>query len=275
MMIEFRKAEALLAMGRPQDAASLLDQLPARETPTPEFYRLRGRTFRAANRLYDAEAAFRDALALTPDDPHLLADLATVLLGQRRLKDAMPYAREAVSLRPDVTAWHCLIAVIAEGLERDTEAREALELAHRLSPADPEPPALLGFLLLRINQPAEAAGAFRAALAIDPGRAEALRGLARCHAAREEWAAARRLWLEALGINPLLRDRVLEQQLWLGQPLLAPVRLLVRVPIGASAALFVTGCLLIATLREPAALLLLLLSALPSLTRSWIRNEQP
>ena len=143
-MIEFRKAEALLAMSRPQDAASLLDQLPSRETPTPEFYRLRGRTFRSANRLYDAETAFRDALALTPDDPHMLADLATVLLGQRRMKDAMPYAREAVSLRPDVTAWHCLIAVIAEALERDTEAREALELAHRLSPADPEPPARSG-----------------------------------------------------------------------------------------------------------------------------------
>lgn len=221
---EYRKAEALLAMGRSQEAANLLDQLPGREVPDVEFYRLRGRTFRAAGRVFDAEAAFREALALSPSDPSLLADLATTLLGQRRLKEALPYAREAVSIRPDQAAFHCLVAVIAEALDLDREARDALSHARRLTPGDPEPHTLYGFLLLRSHEIDDAEGAFYEALAADPSRSEALRGLARCRAARKDWGGARSRWLEALALAPTSRDPILDRLQWLGHPALAPAR---------------------------------------------------
>lgn len=273
-MIEYRKAEALLSMGRPQDAAALIDRIPARESPGPEFYRLRGRVLRAASRLYDAEAAFREALALSPDDPALLADLATVLLGQRRLREALAYAREAVALRPDCAAWHCLIAVIAEGLDLEEEALRALESAQSLSPADPEPPALRGFLLLRLGRPRAAEPAFRDALARDPRRADPLLGLARCAAAAEDWPAARRLWRDALALDPTLRDRALEQNSWLGEPWMRPVLLAARAPISLSAGMLGAGMLILALLRHPAALALPALAALPPLLRAWI-NRSP
>ena len=63
MSPELRKVEALLAMGKPAEAALLAERLPARESPTPEYLRVRGRAFRAAGRAVDAELSFREALS--------------------------------------------------------------------------------------------------------------------------------------------------------------------------------------------------------------------
>lgn len=267
MSPEFRKAEALLAMGRAEEAAAMMDGLPARETPDADFHRLRGRALRAAGRVFDAEAAFRDALSLSPNDPKLLADLATTLLGQRRLKEAIPYAREAVSLRPETPAFYCLVAVIAEGLNLDKEAKDSLQLARQLAPTDPEPHTLSGFLLLRCGELAEAQTAFEQALAADPSRAEALKGLARCCMARKDWAGARKHWLDALSIDPTQRDTPLDQGLWLGHPLAWPLRLLLRVTVTASLGAAALA-LLSYNLHYPmVAVVILILAALPSLTR--------
>ena len=264
---EFRKAEALLAMGRAEEAAAMMDGLPARETPDAEFHRLRGRALRAVGRVFDAESSFREALSLSPNDPSLLADLATTLLGQRRLKEALPFAREAVSLRPETPAFYCLVAVIAEGLSLDREAKDALTLARKLAPADPEPHTLSGFLLLRCGELPEAQAAFEQALAADPGRAEALKGLARCCIARKDWDGARRHWLESLSLDPTQRDKTLDRWLWLGHPLATPLRglILVRLPIALSIALLAFLAYNINQILLAGGLLVL--AALPSLTR--------
>lgn len=237
MTPEFRKVEALLALGRTEDAASLVDRLPAREAPTPEYLRLRGRTLRAAGRVFDAESAFREALAMQPGDAVLLADLATTLLGQRRLKEAHALAREASALRPDVPAFHCLSGVIADALDLEDEAERELLAARILAPGDAEAHTVYGWHALRAGRPAPAEDAFRAALAIQPDRVEALRGLARCAAARGDWAAARVKWLETLGVDPRQHDRVLQRAMLLGHPALGPLHACTRVPIGVSLAL--------------------------------------
>lgn len=268
---EYRKAEALIAIGKPEQAAELLDQLPSRENPGPDFYRLRGRALRNAGRHFDAEVAFRDALAQNPQDAGLLADLATTLLGQRRLKEALPYAREAVTLRPDQAAFYCLVGVIAEALELDEEATAALEVARRLLPTDPEPHCLYGFLVLRNGKVEVAEVAFRQALALDPSRGEAMRGLARCVATRGAVGEARRLWLDALAISPTMRDPQLDPLLWLGHPLLAPLRGLAGLPpwlslctMAASGAVFWWAP---GTMLAP---LLLLSSAVPPMARMFL-----
>ena len=237
MTPEHRKVEALLALGRADEAAALADRLPGRDAPTVEFLRLRGRALRAAGRVFDAEASFREALAQQPGDPGLLADLATTLLGQRRLKDALPYAREAVTLRPDVAAYHCLRGVVAEALGHDTEAEQALRAARTLAPADAEAHTVYGYHALRQGRVADAEAAFADALGQQPDRAEALRGLARCAAARGDWSAARVHWLDALSADPRQNDRTLAPALVLGHPALAPLRAVARVPIAVSVAL--------------------------------------
>lgn len=271
MTPEYRKAEALLAMGRPKEAAELMDQLPTRESPDAEFYRMRGRAFRAAGRVFDAEAAFREALAIAPSDPGLLADLATTLLGQRRLREALPYAREAVSIRPDQTAFYCLVAVIAEALDLQKEASDALQHARHLSPTDAEPHTLYGFLRLRMHELEDAEGAFHEALGADPSRSEAMRGLAQVSMARKDWGNARKWWLEALSLNPTARDAALDRVMWLGHPLLAPVLWVAATP--GIVSIFLLGGALVWFWLSPfnaGPALLVGLALIPPLTRSLL-----
>lgn len=241
MTPEFRKVEALLALGRSDEAAALVDRLPHRETPSPEYLRLRGRALRAAGRVFDAERAFRDALGMQPGDPGLLADLATTLLGQRRLKEAHALAKEAAALRPDVAAYHCLAGVIADSLDLEDEAERELMVARELAPGDAEAHTVYGWHALRGGRPDDAEAAFRAALGIHPDRVEALRGIARCFAARGQWDVARLRWLEALSLDPRQKDRVLQRSMLLGHPAMSPLLACTRVPIGVSLALAIAG----------------------------------
>ncbi len=257
MSKEFAKVEALLALGRADEATGLVERLPARDQPTPEYLRLRGRALRAAGRVFDAETSFREALEMAPQDPGLLADLATTLLGQRRLKEARAYARDAVALRPDVAAWHCLLGVVAEELGHVSEAAEALGTARVLAPQDAEAHVVYGWHALRQGDWRSSEDAFRAALAIAPGRAEALRGMARARAGTEDWDGARALWLDALAIDPLQRDRVLSRAMVLGNPSFRPLLRLTGIPVAASVCAGAAGILGLAIARGSAGTLAL------------------
>jgi Flp pilus assembly protein TadD len=206
---ETRKVEALLRLGRPEEAVALADRLPEREALSPAFLRLRGRALRAAGRHFDAEQAFREALEHTPGDAGLLADVATVLLGQGRHREALTFAREAASARPELAAYHALVGVLAEQLHLDGEAERELDAARSLAPRDVEAHVAYGFCALRRGHGSAAEAAFREALALDPRRAEARRGLARCHAETGRLEPARALWREALSLDPAQSDPVL------------------------------------------------------------------
>lgn len=221
--------EALLALGRPEEATALVQSLPQREAPDPEFLRLRGRALRASGRVFDAEASFREALAGRADDPGLLADLASTLLGQKRAKEALPYAREAVRLRPDAAAYHALLGVIAEALHLDGEARAALDCARELAPADAEAHAVYGFHALRTGDLDGAERAFREAVAADPRRPEPLRGLAHVALRRGDWVGAGERWRQSLAIDPRQHDGTLQPLLVFGHPAFAPLRRLARI----------------------------------------------
>ncbi len=268
MTPEARKVEALLAMGRADDAVALAASLPERDSPTPEFLRLRGRALRAAGRVFDAEASFRAALQLAPGEPGLLADLATTLLGQRRHREALGFAREAVALRPEVAAYHALTGVLAEGLHLDEEAERELGAARMLAPSDAEAHTVYGFHALRCGRVADAEAAFTDAVRAAPYGAEALRGLARARLARDDLPAARSAWLDALGADPKLRDPTLARTIVLGHPALAPVRAAMRVPVWVSAALAAVGIGVVSQLPS-AALVLLALSAAGPAARIW------
>ncbi len=213
MTPEARRVEALLSMGRADEAASLAETLPEREAPTPGFLRLRGRALRAAGRLFDAEGSFREALALSPGEAGLLADLATTLLGQKRHREALSFAREAMSVRPDVAAFHALVGVLAEALGLDEEAGRELAAARALSPGDAESHVVYGFHALRQGRVAEAEGVFRDALRADAQRSEAHHGLARALAEQKQLDAARVAWADALALDPTLIDLRLQRAL--------------------------------------------------------------
>jgi Flp pilus assembly protein TadD len=274
--------DALIALGRPREALALLEA--AAPAPSPAVLKLRGRALRALGRHFDAEQAFRDALAGAPQDAALLADLATTLLAQCRSEEARLLAGQACGLRPDVAAWHCLRGVAADGAGASAEAAQAFAAARALAPEDAHVHAMIGWHALRDGHSDEAARAFREALAIDPSCAEALRGVARAKLLRDDWEGARASWLESLALDPLQRDRALGRALQLGTSGLRPFRTLANVPLRTSALLGTLGAVAIAIYaRVPGAILLGsslgLLAAAPPLARlalaRYARTPEP
>ncbi len=213
MTPEARQIEALLNLGRADDAVRLAESSPEREAPSAEFLRLRGRALRASGRMFDAEGTFREALSLTPGDAGLLADLATTLLGQKRHREALAFARDATSARPEVSAYHALTGFLAESLGFDEEAERELDAARGLSPGDANSHVVYGFLVLRQGRAAQAEAAFRDALRANPQASEAHHGLARALAEQGHREEGKRVWNDARAIDPTLHDLKLDRLL--------------------------------------------------------------
>ncbi|MEN9786313.1 MAG: hypothetical protein RLZZ299_1577 [Pseudomonadota bacterium] len=275
---DHRRAEALLALGRPRDAVALLETVPDDGAPGVAHLRLRGRALRASGRVFDAEAAFREALSLAPGEPGLRADLAATLHAQGRHEEALVHAQEACALQPDVYAWHGLRGVIADVLGRRAEAAAAFAQACALAPGDAEVRVLLGWHGLQAEQPAVAEGAFRAALGLAPGHAEALHGLARARLAQGDWEQARGVWLDALAVDPRLRDAALDRARTFGTARWRFVRALAGTSRAVSLGLgALAGGVLAGFAAAPGALLLggsfLCLAAAPPLARRAVSGR--
>ena len=99
-----------LARGQPEAAVRLLDAAAA-ETPTAETLFALSRAFRDLDRMVDAEAAARQALARTPNDSLLHNHLALVLREQGKIDDAITEARQAVTCAPDDAEAHVHLAL--------------------------------------------------------------------------------------------------------------------------------------------------------------------
>jgi tetratricopeptide (TPR) repeat protein len=92
----------------------------------------------------------------------------------------------------------------AEAGDRERAVEELLR-AERLLPHDRRVPLELGEVLCRMDHPRAGVGAFQRAASRSPSesqRAEALRGIARCHLGQGEIQKARRAYRKALALDP-------------------------------------------------------------------------
>lgn len=131
-----------------------------------------------ANRVEDAEAHYRRALAIRPDYAAAHSNLGALLRATGRVEDAIRHYREAIRLQPDhVTARYNLgNALLANG--RPLEAAEQFQQVLARDPDSVEARTNLGAALATAGRLEEAAAALRTALRIDPASAEAHRNLA-------------------------------------------------------------------------------------------------
>ncbi len=120
-----------------------------------------------------AEGRFRAALALVPERPSLLANLAGAVLRQGRPDEALALAERALALDADNATALSLAASAAEALGRPEVALAAFDRLLAMAPDDAAIWAGRGDVLAALCRWDEALASYDRALAADPGLAAA------------------------------------------------------------------------------------------------------
>jgi serine/threonine-protein kinase len=203
-------------------------------------------------------ALFERALATAPDDPLLLAGMASALarraffVGEEGIARARAFAERAVAAAPNQGEAHLALGSVLFQVGDAEDAARVLRRAVLLSPGQAEVHAALGRLLAEAGAFAEAIPRLEAALALDPDAPLARPELMRAHALAGSWEASDRV---ADGLRDsegatgfwTLRARI---ALWRRQPDLAE-RHLRQIPAANAPPTSVAGLLLeVATTRR-------------------------
>lgn len=107
--------------------------------------------------------------------------------------------------QPDSAGVHILLAQAQDGLGHPDEALHEMEVAARISPAEPNVYFGIGYLLWKANRLEEAERAFRTELAHDANHAKACACLADIALQQQRYAEARALLEKAGRIGPGIR----------------------------------------------------------------------
>ncbi len=166
-----------IQVGNPAVAAELIRQAICFDAGNPAFFSNLAITLRRLDRLDDAMAACRRALALAPDFADALNNLANIL------SDRGEHGREAAALRrlsflkPLLTDQRLQLG---RALLLDGQAQEAVEVFMTqlgITPASVPAYTNLGVALRRLGRTDEAVAAYRSALAFSPGEPGTLNNL--------------------------------------------------------------------------------------------------
>jgi Flp pilus assembly protein TadD len=136
-----------------------------------------GVLYAGQRRRADAEAAYRDALALEPDNATALTNLGVLLADLDRTDEAEACHRRAIALAPDNAAAHTNLGLLLQAQHRDAEAETCQRRAVALAPEQGEAHTNLGNLLADHGDPREAEAHLRRALELSTDPAPAHQNL--------------------------------------------------------------------------------------------------
>ncbi|GEM_PF-1460907 len=132
------------------------------------YYHERGRKLFDEGKYADAEAAFREALRLRPNDWALLYSLGFALEYQNRVADAEAAYQRAVDLNPKYSNGHFRLALMRIYLGRYAEAEKAYRAAAQIAPSQSGTRVGLGYALEKQGHRAEAEAQYREAIKLAP-----------------------------------------------------------------------------------------------------------
>ena len=136
-----------------------------------------GVLYASQRRRADAEAAYRRALALEPDNATALTNLGVLLADLDKPDDAEACHRRAIELAPDDASAHTNLGLLLQARRRHTEAEACQRRAVALAPDRAEVHTNLGNLLADHGDPHEAESQLRRALDLAAEPAPALQNL--------------------------------------------------------------------------------------------------
>ncbi|WP_372345152.1 tetratricopeptide repeat protein [Streptomyces sp. KL116D] len=177
------RADALLDLGRPDEAAALLSARLAEAPDDARAWAALARCHNTAGRSADALAATDEALRHQPEYALALLYRATALRGLNRMPDAADALRSAIRLAPHSGYAHAMLGEVqsfralrgeegAQELRR--EAADCAREAVRLSPEDPAMYMSAWKVAATVGDEAAKDGLEKAILRLDPTHAFAL-----------------------------------------------------------------------------------------------------
>ncbi len=155
-----------------------------------------------AGRLAEAAAAYREVIALAPDNAAAHYNLGRAILQRGHVEEALAELGEAVRLNPDDAVFNFALSEALRRAGRLEEARKSARRAIALQPLSADMHAGLGTVLVDLSRYGEAEKAFDEALRYHAKNTAALAGLARLHMRRRNFAEARRLLADAIRSHP-------------------------------------------------------------------------
>ncbi|MEX0678389.1 MAG: tetratricopeptide repeat protein [Pirellulales bacterium] len=126
-----------------------------------------------AGRLADAEKAFRQALAVDPQNSFALHQLGALAMDARRFDRAVEFLEKAVRAEPSRAAYHANLGLCYRHLGNAAQAERSLRAAVELEPGLVQVHAALGALLHAAGRLAEAADCYRRVVQAEPGSPDA------------------------------------------------------------------------------------------------------
>ena len=172
-LITMNLGELLMREGKPQEAAGEFEQATELRDDAESNYNL-GLARLEAGLWTGAVEALEQARSRSPEDPEIVTDLGFAYQQIEEYQSAVEQYEAAIDLRPQQTDLYLAAARLYERLDRSREALNYYrELTERLPPNQQELIwRRVGELYMNLNQPEEAAPAFRNALRVDTGNPE-------------------------------------------------------------------------------------------------------
>ncbi len=198
----------LLAANLYQDAGRLQDALEyAQRVPRdhPGYARARNQMailLADLQRLDEAEAACRDAVAADPSMVRAICNLAAIRLKQGDADDAMRWAREATTLQPDYLQGHVIIAMAALQSGAHATAANALDTVLAANPDHIDCLLMRTTIDRQLRAIDKAIDRIRRVLTLSPNRIDAICQLADALFLAGDHEGARAQWARVLEMKP-------------------------------------------------------------------------
>jgi predicted O-linked N-acetylglucosamine transferase (SPINDLY family) len=142
------------------------------------------------------------AASVNPAQPRYRTDLGLLLIKQGKLREAVPHFEAAAALDPSNVAAHCDLALALRSQNRFDEAAACCRRALALDPENREAHNTLGLALQALGRIDEAVGSFRRAIGSDPNFAEAHNNLGLILGSRGEPQQASACFRRAVELQP-------------------------------------------------------------------------
>ena len=143
-----------------------------RPTATVDAWLEQGRRHQQAGHLIEAEAAYRQALDLSPQHAETLHLLGLVTYRQQRLEEALEYLHASVKRDASSPTYWFNIGVVSQKAGRAAEAVHAYQRAVALNPRYAEAFGNLGNVLRETGNLTDAVNAYGQALTLNPSLAD-------------------------------------------------------------------------------------------------------